>query len=99
MKSRTSRRQILMVHPDVEDHLCLALPERWTQSRIPDIRIVKVFKPEELDIDAAVEAIYRLLLQPSPEPPGGACTDLRRPVEASEVGPTRAGPVDLLSER
>jgi hypothetical protein len=56
--------------------------------------ISKVFKPEELDIAAAVEAIYGLLLVP----PGSECTHLRRAVEASKVVPTR-GPVDLLSER
>jgi hypothetical protein len=56
--------------------------------------ISKVFKPEELDIAAAVQAIYGLLL----EPPDSECTRLRRAVEASKVVPTR-GPVDLLSER
>jgi hypothetical protein len=63
-----------------------------------EMTIVKVFQPEELDIAAAVEAIYRLLLEPSPEPPGGECTHLRRALERSEVAATR-GPVDLLSER
>ena len=56
--------------------------------------ISKVFKPEELDIAAAVEAIYGLLL----ELPGSECTHVWRAVEASKVAPTRS-PVDLLSER
>lgn len=60
--------------------------------------ISKVFKPEELDIAAAVEAIYRLLLVTGPDQLRSECTHLRRAVEASEVGPAR-GPVDLLSER
>ena len=60
--------------------------------------ISKVFKPEELDIAAAVEAIYGLLLVTGPDQPGSECTHLRRAVEASKVGPAR-GPVDLLSER
>jgi hypothetical protein len=63
-----------------------------------DMTILRVFQPEELDIAAAVEAIYRLLLAPSPEPSDGESTHVRRPVEASDVGPTR-DPVGLLSER
>ena len=68
MKSRTSRGQILVGHRDLEG-LCPALSERWTELRIRDMTILKVFKPEELDIAAAVDAIYHLLLEPSPEPP------------------------------
>jgi len=53
--------------PDIDPNRRYCLPVQLV-SAADLMTISKVFKPEELDIAAAVEAIYRLLPESSPAP-------------------------------
>jgi hypothetical protein len=62
------------------------------------VKITKIFKPEELDMDAAVEAIYALLREPSIVQPIDAHPRFKRLVRA-EGTPPKPGSSELLSRR
>src|SRR5215467_10847583 len=51
------------------------------------VNISKIFKPEELNMDAAVEALYALLGEPSSVQPIDARSRFQRHVEAEGAGP------------
>jgi hypothetical protein len=62
------------------------------------VTITKIFKPEELDMAAAVEALYRLLHEPSVVQPIDAHPSFKRQVAADAAAPT-PGLSKLLSRR
>jgi hypothetical protein len=58
------------------------------------VTITKIFKPEELDMEAAVEALYRLLSEPSVVQAIDAHPSFQRQVAAPKPGSSQ-----LLSKR
>ena len=63
-----------------------------------DVKITKIFQPEELDMAAAVEALYRLLYEPSVVQAIDAHPSFKRQVAADRVAP-KPGSSELLSQR
>jgi hypothetical protein len=62
------------------------------------VKISKIFKPEELDMDAAVEALYALMREPSSVQPIDTHPSFQRHVEAQGARPKPGSP-ELLSRR
>ena len=75
-------------------------PNKQVVSPLPgehDVTITKIFQPEELDMAAAVEALYMLLREPSVVQPIDAHPSFQRQVGSDAAAPT-PGSSQLLSK-